>query len=91
MSNTRVSTQIDVTASPERAFDAIVDQWWSETAVEFTVTASHGTTTVHFTHHGLIATLECFGACLRGWDHFIQTSLRPLIETGSGNPTREAA
>jgi uncharacterized protein YndB with AHSA1/START domain len=40
-------------------------------------------THLDFTHHGL-AGLGCEDLCTRGWDHYIRTSLRGLVETGEG-------
>jgi len=36
-------------------------------------------------HFGLDPTLDCYGTCSRGWDHYL-ASLRAYVETGTGNP-----
>ena len=43
-------------------------------------------TEIRFTHQGLDPTVECFEACTKGWDYYINTSLKTLIETGVGKP-----
>ncbi len=76
MSSTSFSTQIDVRAG---------------TTAEFSISTREDITTVRFTHRGLIASLGCYEACSRGWDHYVGTSLRDLIETGTGQPIRKDA
>jgi hypothetical protein len=39
-----------------------------------------------FTHIGLVPEYECYEACNQGWTHYIQNSLKSLIETGKGLP-----
>ena len=41
-----------------------------------------------FEHRGLDDRLECKAMCSRSWDHFINTSLRELVEGGPGAPNR---
>jgi uncharacterized protein YndB with AHSA1/START domain len=40
-------------------------------------------TRLEFTHEGLIG-LGCEEMCTKGWDHYIRTSLRGLVESGEG-------
>lgn len=40
-----------------------------------------------FRHIGLTPSLECFGQCERGWDHFL-ASLVSYVERGEGTPFR---
>ena len=42
-----------------------------------------------FRHVGLTASLECFGQCERGWDHFL-ASLASCVERGVGKPYQGA-
>lgn len=62
---------------------------WTGTTAEFSISTRDDTTTVRFTHRGVLANLECYEACSRGWDHYVMTSLRDLIETGTGQPIRK--
>jgi uncharacterized protein YndB with AHSA1/START domain len=41
-----------------------------------------------FEHRGLNDQLECKDMCSRSWDHFVLTSLRELVEGGTGAPNR---
>lgn len=67
---------------------------WLGTEPVFTLTPDgKGGTDLHFEHHGLLPSLECYGICLQGWQHFL-ASLRQYAETGTGTPyikEREAA
>lgn len=47
-------------------------------------------TELHFTHKGLLPSLECFDICKKGWDHFIKTSLKNYLEKGKGQPFQSA-
>ena len=38
-----------------------------------------------FVHLGLVPSLECYGDCKLGWDHFLM-SLKSYCETGKGHP-----
>jgi uncharacterized protein YndB with AHSA1/START domain len=60
---------------------------WVGTSIEFRLLENEdGGTNLHFEHHGLVPSLECFEICDRGWTHFLGTSLRGLVETGVGQP-----
>ncbi|MGI5220659.1 SRPBCC family protein [Nocardia sp. CA-290969] len=60
---------------------------WTGTHVVFDITGTPEGATLHFTHEGLnSAESECFEACSRGWKFYIETSLRQLITTGTGQP-----
>ncbi|WP_280489510.1 SRPBCC family protein [Nocardia carnea] len=60
---------------------------WTDTDVVFDITATPEGATLRFTHEGLnSAESECFEACSRGWKFYIETSLRQLITTGTGQP-----
>jgi hypothetical protein len=43
-------------------------------------------TSLWFTHVGLVPDVECFGACSTAWLHYVNGSLRSLITTGEGLP-----
>ena len=59
---------------------------WNGTHPTFEITKKADKTEIRFTHQGLDSTVECFEACTKGWDYYINTSLKNLIETGVGKP-----
>ncbi|MDP8996279.1 MAG: SRPBCC domain-containing protein [Pseudomonadota bacterium] len=62
---------------------------WTGTNVMFDISPQGEKTEIRFTHKGLDPTCECFEACTGGWDYYINTSLKSLIETGKGKPNPE--
>jgi len=59
---------------------------WVGTRVHFHLTPLEGGRThLDFVHEGL-AGLGCEEMCTKGWDHYIRTSLRGLVESGEGAP-----
>ena len=59
---------------------------WIDTEVSFEISKQGDKTKVVFTHIGLVPEYECYEACHQGWTHYIQNSLKGLIETGKGLP-----
>ena len=59
---------------------------WNGTENIFDISEKNGKTLVHFTHKGLVPSIECFGDCSKGWTHFLNESLLPFITTGKANP-----
>lgn len=59
---------------------------WTGTQVIFDITRTPDGTGVRFTHQGLRPAVECYQACSRGWDFYINQSLKNLITTGTGQP-----
>lgn len=59
---------------------------WTGTSISFVLEAAGDKTRIHFTHHGLVPGIECYGDCSNGWNHFLKLSLLPYINTGKGNP-----
>ncbi|UJW32738.1 SRPBCC domain-containing protein [Saccharothrix sp. AJ9571] len=59
---------------------------WVGTTIDFEVEPAGERTGVRFTHHGLVPAYECYDICFSAWTHYIGTSLRELIETGTGRP-----
>ncbi len=57
---------------------------WTGTTIEFNIQREGKKTRVTFTHHGLAPTVECYGACSRGWANLIEKSLYSFISTGKG-------
>lgn len=62
---------------------------WTDTQIIFDITEKDGKTEVRFTQAGLAPRVECYNDCSGAWTYYIQDSLRPLIETGKGVPTRK--
>ena len=55
---------------------------WNDTEVIFELEEEGDHTRIDFTHNGLVPTFECYGACEKGWDGHIQTSLKNFINEG---------
>jgi len=62
---------------------------WDGTDIVFEIARKGDGTELRFTHVGLVPALECYGACEKGWGHYIKNSLRSLIKTGEGHPDRK--
>ena len=62
---------------------------WVGTQPTFTITPIDARSCqLTFEHRGLNDQLECIDMCSRSWDHFVLTSLRELVEGGTGAPNR---
>jgi len=59
---------------------------WTGTKISFEISKSGNKTQVRFTHHGLIPTVECFGACSNAWTDYVRGSLFNFITSGKGEP-----
>jgi len=59
---------------------------WVNTKVSFEISRQGKKTQLLFTHIGLVPEYECYEACYQGWTHYIQNSLKRLIQTGKGLP-----
>ena len=59
---------------------------WVGTEIIFRLTPDgKDQTRVDFDHIGLVPTFECYEACKKGWDYFLD-SLQAFAETGRGTP-----
>lgn len=75
----------------------VIDSWkhwiksnnteWIGTTIMFEIAEQNDKTKLHFTHVGLMPSLDCFDVCSDAWSGYISNSLRKLIETGKGQPT----
>lgn len=64
---------------------------WTGTRISFEVSKEGDKTKILFTHLGLTPASECYSACMKGWDQYVQHSLLSLITTGSGQPDKKQA
>ena len=62
---------------------------WNGTDVVFEIAKKGAQTELHFTHVGLVPTIECYGKCAGAWGFYINESLRRLITTGKGEPNEK--
>ncbi|HEY9048455.1 MAG TPA: SRPBCC domain-containing protein [Ohtaekwangia sp.] len=68
-------------------FNFVKDQSeWINTKISFELSRKDNKTEIHFTHHGLVPSHECYDICHDAWTNYIQSSLRNLIATGKGEP-----
>lgn len=76
----------------EDAYLGFIDEHeeWNDTTITFEIAPAADGTTLRFTHHGLTPASACYRDCSRGWDFYINTSLRELITTGNGQPIPKA-
>jgi uncharacterized protein YndB with AHSA1/START domain len=74
----------------ENHFDFVADEGeWVGTEMRFEAAPREdGGTDVRFSHVGLVPAYECYDVCTDAWGFYIRTSLRNLITTGQGEPTR---
>lgn len=57
---------------------------WKDTDVVFQMVKNGRSTTINFTHVGLVPEVECYENCRLGWTHYIEVSLLQLLTTGKG-------
>jgi hypothetical protein len=62
---------------------------WTGAKISFDITKQGNQTQVRFTQLGLVPEVECYGACSNAWSGYINDSLRSLITTGIGQPTKK--
>ena len=62
---------------------------WNDTEIRFDIVGRDDGTELRFTHVGLMPEVECYGACANAWTFYIGSSLRQLLERGSGAPNSQ--
>ena len=62
---------------------------WQNTKMSFEISTTDNSTTIHFTHIGLVPEVECYNDCVKGWDQYIKGSLLKLITEGKGDPQKK--
>jgi len=63
---------------------------WTGAKIIFDISAKGDKTELRFTQEGLTPQVECYDACSGAWSGYINNSLRDLITTGKGQPTKKA-
>ncbi|WP_299724673.1 hypothetical protein [uncultured Tateyamaria sp.] len=59
---------------------------WVGTTLLWQITGTDTGSQIQLTHRGLVPTLPCFDICMRGWQHFFETSLRDHLNGAQGAP-----
>lgn len=59
---------------------------WNGTEVVFEVSNGGESTTIDFTHIGLVPGVECYNECEAGWTDHVTNSLANFINKGKGKP-----
>jgi len=59
---------------------------WTNTVIRFDITPRGPKTELRFTHLGLLPDAECFDSCSAAWHHYVGTSLRHRVTSGTDNP-----
>lgn len=62
---------------------------WNGTNMLFEISQQGDKTKLSITHDGLVPAFQCYDACSKGWTHYLQNSLLPLIITGIGKPDKK--
>lgn len=62
---------------------------WTNMKIVFEIAEKGKQTEVRFTQLGLLPEIECYNACSNAWNDYVQNSLRNLIDTGKGQPSRK--
>lgn len=66
--------------------DLSVNDEWVGTTLHWNIEPTNNGCKLSFVHEGLVPELECYEICDAGWSHFILTSLKKYVETGTGEP-----
>lgn len=83
------SMQVVELVPHEKVHWKCVEGWneWLGTEVVFTLTGTEdGGTELLFEHKGLTPNLKCYKMCSKGWEDFIQGSLKDYVNLGEGKP-----
>jgi hypothetical protein len=62
---------------------------WVDTEIRFEISELDGSTSLRFTHVGLVPAYECWDACSTAWGSYVGGSLRNLVTSGVGMPNQE--
>jgi hypothetical protein len=64
---------------------------WTNTKMDFEISAEGGRTKLHFSHQGLTPEKECYCMCGKGWDIVIKDWLTHFIVTGKSSTDMDRA
>ena len=59
---------------------------WTNTTICFELSTLDNKTQLHFTHFGLVPSVQCYTGCTKGWDYYVKGSLFKLVTEGKGTP-----
>lgn len=59
---------------------------WTNTKVVWEISEKNKSTEINFTHVGLVPEIECYEACIKGWDEYVKGSLPKLLTENKGLP-----
>lgn len=62
---------------------------WNGTKMIFEISKQGEKTKLDIVHSGLLPQFQCYEGCSKGWTHYLENSLLPLITTGKGNPDQK--
>tara|TARA_Y100000052_G_scaffold13882_1_gene13526 strand:+ start:183385 stop:183894 length:510 start_codon:yes stop_codon:yes gene_type:complete len=63
-----------------------IDQEWLGTNIIWQFETVGDKTEITMTHDGLTPSLNCWGICLDGWNHFFKNSLKAFLDGGEPSP-----
>lgn len=58
---------------------------WVGTKIQWTIHSVENGSRIEIIHQGLTSQMECWNACIGGWDHFLG-SLQAFLNYGKGTP-----
>lgn len=58
---------------------------WVGTKIQWTIHPVEKGSQIEFVHQGLTSQMECWNACISGWDYFLG-SLQTFLNSGKGTP-----
>jgi hypothetical protein len=61
---------------------------WINTNIFWEITPKLNETQIDMIHWGLRPGIECFEACVKGWDQYVKNSLFRLLSDGKGFPEK---
>ncbi len=59
---------------------------WKDSSISWEISSEKNATQINFTHVGLIPGIECYTACEKAWDDYIQENLFKLVTKEKGIP-----
>jgi hypothetical protein len=53
---------------------------WEGTTLKWVIQPERELTKIRFVHEGLVPSLDCYGICEQGWDHFFVDGLKRYLD-----------